>query len=305
MDDAAPAPENEQRPSGNRWQTIWFVTVFVVSILVCLTGYRYVIHTYANDWYLFQVAKNTNSVLDLVGYQSQLEGGMIQAESPRQARASLAAWAQDREPTQEEIDAASPNALSAWESWRYRAESVRRSGRSQAMGPRVAFILKSGTSTRLIEIEQELRQLRLQRMGSQAEVANETRALEAERDALRDILNRSRTVEGEVDPDPSYVFHFIVVPECGAIEVMAIFLSAVLAFPTRARKKLLGLLLGLPLMYLVNIFRLSCLAIIGALDGGGEWFNFAHHYVWQAIYIVFVVGVWLAWVEYVVRRKPS
>ena len=76
-----------------------------------------------------------------------------------------------------------------------------------------------------------------------------------------------------------------------------------MAFPTRWWKRALGLVAGIPLMYLVNIFRLSCLAVIGALDGGGQWFNFAHHYVWQAVYIVFVVAVWLAWVEYVVRRR--
>jgi len=61
---------------------------------------------------------------------------------------------------------------------------------------------------------------------------------------------------------------------------------------------------GLPIMYGVNIFRLSCLAVIGAINNGGVWFDFSHLYVWQAIYIVFVVAVWLAWVEYVVRQRP-
>ncbi len=101
-------------------------------------------------------------------------------------------------------------------------------------------------------------------------------------------------------------FIFVVVPECGAIEVMAIFFAGVLAFPTLWWKRLLGIVLGVPVMYAVNVLRLSCLAVIGALDRGGEWFNFAHHFVWQAIYIVFVVAVWLVWVEYIVRlrRRP-
>ncbi len=100
-------------------------------------------------------------------------------------------------------------------------------------------------------------------------------------------------------------FVFIIVPECGAIEVMAIFLAAVIAFPTRWWKRLLGLLVGLPVMYFVNVFRLSCLAVVGALDTTKDrWvFDFAHHYVWQTIYIVFVVAVWLLWIEYVVKGR--
>ena len=100
-------------------------------------------------------------------------------------------------------------------------------------------------------------------------------------------------------------FSFIVISECGAIEVMAIFLAAVLAFPAAWWKRLVGLAAGLPLMYAVNIFRLSVLGVIGALDQDGKWFKFAHEYVWQAVYIVFVVAVWLAWVEYIVRRRAE
>jgi exosortase H (IPTLxxWG-CTERM-specific) len=105
--------------------------------------------------------------------------------------------------------------------------------------------------------------------------------------------------------DSSRFFTFIVVSECGAIEVMAIFFAAVLAFPAAWWKKLFGIVTGIPLMYAVNIFRLSVLAVVGALDTDGKWFKFAHEYVWQAVYIVFVVAVWLAWVEYIVRRNEE
>lgn len=304
MADDTAAPRSESH-GHNRALTIKFVLIFVASVISLLAGYRYAIDTMANDWYLFQVARHTNAVLALIGYRSELEGGLSVTEPPNRVRATLQAWDEGREPTSDEISAASNNALTAWESWRFRAESVRRSDRPMTLGPRVAFVLRAGTSTRLNEIEQELRRLRQQRIGDQAEVKKRMGELEEERKPLREILQRARTEEGAEDPNPSYVFHFIVVPECGAIEVMAIFFAAVAAFPTRWWKRLLGLLLGLPLMYLVNIFRLSCLAVIGALDGGGQWFNFAHHYVWQAIYIIFVVAVWLAWVEYFVRRKEA
>jgi len=100
-------------------------------------------------------------------------------------------------------------------------------------------------------------------------------------------------------------FSFIIIPECGAIEIMAIFLAAVIAFPTTIRNRFWGAVVGVPLMYMVNIFRLTCLGVIGALDRSGKWFNFAHEYVWQVVYIVFVVVVWLLWVEFVVRRRQE
>jgi exosortase/archaeosortase family protein len=121
---------------------------------------------------------------------------------------------------------------------------------------------------------------------------------------------RSRRGNGEAGPrvdfllKPEYAFTFIVVPSCGAIEVMAIFLAAVLAFPATWRHRSWGLALGLPLLYLVNILRLACLAYIGALDRSGEWFNFVHEYVWQASYVVFVVIVWMAWAE-LGRERPT
>ncbi len=67
------------------------------------------------------------------------------------------------------------------------------------------------------------------------------------------------------------------------------------------RKRSIGLLAGLPLLYIVNVVRLVCLAFIGAYAENTEVFEFAHQYVWQTLYILIVVGVWLLWVELVVR----
>lgn len=100
-------------------------------------------------------------------------------------------------------------------------------------------------------------------------------------------------------------FIFRVVPDCGAIPSLSIYIAAVLAFPVAFRKRILGVLLGVPILYGVNIMRLTCLAFIGAWTNGGEVFKFSHEVVWQGVFIIFVVGVWLAWVEFVVRRNPE
>jgi len=74
------------------------------------------------------------------------------------------------------------------------------------------------------------------------------------------------------------------------------------AFPTLLWKRLAGVLAGVPLLYIVNIFRLSTLAVIGAYVDR-ETFEFAHEVVWQGIYLVFVVALWLGWMELIVRPR--
>jgi len=87
-----------------------------------------------------------------------------------------------------------------------------------------------------------------------------------------------------------------IIPDCGAIPSISIFTAAVLAFPARVRYKVVGIVCGLPLLYVVNVCRLTCLALIGA-----HWplpvFKFSHIYVWQTIFIVFVVVIWFFWIE--------
>jgi exosortase/archaeosortase family protein len=338
---------------------VQFFVVFVTIVLTLLLGHRYAIHTYANDWYLFQVGKHTAWLLDKTGDYADLEGETAQGLRAQQRRASIDAWDRgENAPSAEDIAAASPVSLTPWESFRFRIGSYLRvhdpaevralvkaweEGRdtatreeiaaqpgdplrfgeryqyrrlygqrnTQTTGPRVWFVFNRGLETEMRDLTTTLQEARLNAdmEGRPAEEAAkiDTAALEARLEEIRGLIAEEKAKRQPAAEVLGRYFVFIIVPECGAIEVMAIFLAAVVAFPAGIRKKLLGLLLGLPVMYLVNVFRLSCLAIIGALDGTkGRWvFNFAHEYVWQTIYIVFVVAVWLLWVEYVVRRKNS
>ncbi|HRK35675.1 MAG TPA: archaeosortase/exosortase family protein [Candidatus Hydrogenedentes bacterium] len=113
------------------------------------------------------------------------------------------------------------------------------------------------------------------------------------------------------DPADMRRFNFHLVPDCGALPSMSIYLAALLAFPASWRSRLLGIAFGLPILYAVNLIRLVCLAFIGAYAQSNEVFEFAHQYVWQAVYILIVVGAWLLWVELLVRpgalwgKKPT
>lgn len=304
--EAGPSREDTPEATGGRGPTIRFITVFVAVILFLLTGYRYAINTRLNDWYLFQVAQHTSWVLGKVGHSSALESGLRTGPSPREVRASLNAWKQGREtPTAEEVAAASPAPLTPWERWSYRAHHTRQATQGGLHGPYVSFDLQPGITQQLRQAYAELEMLETDSALSADKRAAKRAKLQQKIEALqsrhRELME---TRSGRAHPERGKFFDFYVVSECGAIEVMAIFLAAILAFPTRWWKRFVGLLLGLPIMYAINIFRLSCLGVIGALTAGGRIFHFSHHYVWQAIYIIFVVVVWLTWLEFLVNREP-
>lgn len=299
----------EAAPRGGRAanrRTGVFIAVFAASVFLLLTGYRYLVGTRLNDWYLFEVASNTRTALTWIGESAALESTEYMAPvSSQQVRATLGAWAKgEAAPTPEEVKAASDAPLTPWELYTYRIQKSRRDRPDAQVGPRVSFVLKAGPKEKLVAAENALKEALAR--GDDRVSSNKAAldALRAKVDDARQYLKLQSSLP-EAQRDIFYVFSFIVISECGAIEVMAIFFSAVIAFPTSWRKRIIGLIFGLPLMYLLNIVRLTVLAIIGALDKGGAYFEFAHHYLWQSVYIVFVVVVWMSWIEFVVRGREA
>lgn len=294
---------SEADHSRSRRQSILFVGIFVLAVLGFLTGYRYALDTRANDRYLFEVARHTSWVLDKVGHSSALESPRGHRLSPEETRAHIRAHAEDRDTLQpEDHEGVATGPLSRWERYLYRIGEARVREFPGHLGPKVSFVLRPNLGIELYTTESAIERLESQGGGLTVREQNTLAGLREKLEALK--TRQQALIAGETTEPRAKVFTFIVVPECGAIEVMAIFFAAVIAFPALWWKRLLGIVVGLPIMYAVNIFRLSCLAVIGALNNGGAWFDFSHLYVWQAIYIVFVVAVWLAWVEYVVRRRP-
>jgi exosortase/archaeosortase family protein len=169
-------------------------------------------------------------------------------------------------------------------------------------GPTVDFIARAGLTTQLRDAEANLRSA--QQNTEVSETIREERidTWKSKVDSLKKA-RETATENRDAEADQDRRFRFNVVPDCGALPSMSIFLAAMIAFPTELWRRLLGLLIGLPLLYAINIARLTCLALIGAYTGNGQIFEFAHEYVWQAVYIVFVVIVWLMWVEFIVRPK--
>lgn len=83
--------------------------------------------------------------------------------------------------------------------------------------------------------------------------------------------------------------------ECTGIFVLMLFASFVLAYPTSWRSRMLGLGLGLPLLFAINVLRLATLARIVEVYPGA--FFYFHEYVWQGIFMVIVLVGAIAWAE--------
>ncbi len=94
-------------------------------------------------------------------------------------------------------------------------------------------------------------------------------------------------------------FSLRIVEECTALFASLIYVSCVLAYPANLKSKLIGIGFGVPVIQAVNIIRLVILSITGLYYPG--IFEFVHTYIWQSIFIIFVIAVWLVWLERFVK----
>jgi len=94
-------------------------------------------------------------------------------------------------------------------------------------------------------------------------------------------------------------FPVAVIDECTGVYEAVLLSAALLAFPTAWSRTVLGLLIGLPLIYAMNLVRIVGLLFVGRYFSRS--FEFMHVYFWQVTMIAMVASVWLGWVLWVVR----
>lgn len=80
---------------------------------------------------------------------------------------------------------------------------------------------------------------------------------------------------------------------CDAIEPIALFVAAVLAFPAPIRSKLPGLLIGTLVLTAMNLVRIISLFYVGIYWKAA--FDTMHVDVWQPAFIVFSLFFWVVW----------
>jgi archaeosortase B (VPXXXP-CTERM-specific) len=94
-----------------------------------------------------------------------------------------------------------------------------------------------------------------------------------------------------------------VTSECTAINAEFLFIAFVLAFSATVRSKALGLIAGIPLIVLVNIGRLVVLGWV--TEYWPQQAHFFHDYVWETIFLFFIIALWFVWINVVVNREKT
>ncbi len=89
--------------------------------------------------------------------------------------------------------------------------------------------------------------------------------------------------------------------ECTGIKATAIFCAGVLAFPCAWRVRAAGMVTGLLGVALLNVMRITALALVAGYQG--EWFDRIHAVLMQGFLILFVAPLWIGWM--VLANRPG
>ena len=86
-----------------------------------------------------------------------------------------------------------------------------------------------------------------------------------------------------------------IADSCNGLELYILYLGFLLAIPARLKRKLLFGLLGIAVIYLVNMFRCVGLAYLAIY--WRDQFDFAHHYVFKVIVYGTIFLLWIGFAE--------
>lgn len=86
-----------------------------------------------------------------------------------------------------------------------------------------------------------------------------------------------------------------IVRGCDGAGALFLVMAAILAFPTTIKRKLVGLVLGVALMYSLNLIRISGLYFVVAYHR--DWFQVIHTYLAPTLLIIMacLFFAWWAW----------
>lgn len=113
------------------------------------------------------------------------------------------------------------------------------------------------------------------------------------------VLGYDITINGASIYSPR--FSVKIVRGCDAVEAIALYVCAVLAFPLPLLKRLPGMIAGTLLLLILNLIRIVSLFLIGVYSP--RMFNLMHIDVWQALFIFFALLLWILWLLWATRSQ--
>jgi len=98
-------------------------------------------------------------------------------------------------------------------------------------------------------------------------------------------------------------FHIQIVRQCtGIFEIIALS-SVILAYPASKEKKLAGIMVAIPTIYLFNMLRLVFLSYVGIYYQ--SLFDVVHEYFFQVTFVFLVIFYWILWIDKVVKHEDK
>ena len=89
-------------------------------------------------------------------------------------------------------------------------------------------------------------------------------------------------------------FAVVIRNNCNAAYEMGLYAAATLAYPAPMSQRASGIGFAFVALYVVNLIRVMSLLYLGYLMPG--FFDAAHVYVWQVVFLVVVGALWLGWI---------
>jgi exosortase H (IPTLxxWG-CTERM-specific) len=95
--------------------------------------------------------------------------------------------------------------------------------------------------------------------------------------------------------NPSNGFAMEVLDGCNGDDVAVLLWAAILAYPASWRQKGKGLVFGTATIYVINFLRIISLFYLGQYNR--QWFDFAHLYVWESVFVLLTLTIFWTWVR--------
>jgi exosortase/archaeosortase family protein len=107
------------------------------------------------------------------------------------------------------------------------------------------------------------------------------------------------------DPLSGWIFRFWIDADCTAWKSMLFAFALIFAVPrVKMRKRLYGLVLAIPVIWIGNLIRITWSVLIEQ-SYGLETAVFVHDVLWQLGLIVLVLAVWLIWLKWIAQAKKK
>ena len=97
------------------------------------------------------------------------------------------------------------------------------------------------------------------------------------------------------------IFSVNIAKGCDGIEATALFIFAILVFPIAFKRKVPGLLAGIGVLFVVNIFRIAGLFLIGI--HWNEAFDFMHLHGGLVMFTIAAVFLWIVWADWALKKE--